>query len=381
MSGIFDSEIHFVRVANFASEFDLLGTSIYAHLAALPSVFSRRDLRSTQPTLRGIGRLYRNPRKMTGYANALVGKAFEYAVADLFNNLMEPYYSLICQGIDSAVSTHVSDRVTRAGIDVNGLSCVRVAKECSDAEAMLAEFGRFRMLRDARRSLENAARSYPGLEDKVDVIFCERYADPAYRFAVLTSLKSNPDALAPSNAGQDFQTYPLDLAITIETARRREVRFIPALGASVVHLPLNVDAGVYGLGEREPNCRQSAARRREECLPEILPELFPARHPPTLLGGISRKQAADGFEPRGPGSQRDPARHADGTHFQRPRAPRHRTRCRPRPGLRCSGLRTRPRYGCRPQNIQYATPDAGWLRPDGTRSPGRSGKIRWQSRS
>ena len=245
MNGIFDSEIHFVRVANFASEFDLLGTSIYAHLSALPGVFARQDLCSTSHTLQGIGRLYRNPRKMSGFANALVGKAFEYAVADLFNNFMEPYYSLICQGIESATSTFVSDKVTRVSIDMNRLSCVRVAKECSNAEALLAEFGRFRMLRDARRTLESAARVYPGLEDKVDVIFCERDADPAYRFAVLTSLKSNPKALAPSNASQDFQTYPIDLAITIETARRREVRFNSVLGVPVVHLPLNVDAGVY----------------------------------------------------------------------------------------------------------------------------------------
>ena len=208
MNGILDSEIHFVHVANFASEFDLLGTSIYAHLSALPSVFSKPDLRSTSSTLQGYGRLYRHPRKMEGYASALIGRAFEYAVADLFNNFTEPYYSLIRQAIDSAISTFVSDNLTRVSIDTNRLSCVRVAKECSNAEGLLAEFGRFRMLRDARRTIENAAFLYPGLEHKVDVIFCEMYADPAYRFAVLTSLKTNPNDLAPSIAVSGIPDLP-----------------------------------------------------------------------------------------------------------------------------------------------------------------------------
>ena len=43
----------------------------------------------------------------------------------------------------------------------------------------------------------------------------------------------------------EFQTYPIDLAITRETARRRGVRIDSPLGAPIVHLPLDVDAGVY----------------------------------------------------------------------------------------------------------------------------------------
>ena len=242
MGGILNSEVHFVRAVNFASEFDLLGTSIYAHLSALPWVFSGQDMHSTSPDLQGIGRIYRHPRKMQGFANALIGKAFEYAVADLFNNIMEPYYSLIRRAIESAISTFVSDDLTRVSVDMDNLSCIRVAKG-ADAEALLDEFGRFRMLRDARRTLENVSGLYPGLEHKVDMIFCERYADPAYRLAVLTSLKSNPDELAPAKAGPDFQSYPIDLGITIASARRREVRFSSALGVPVVHLPLDVGPG------------------------------------------------------------------------------------------------------------------------------------------
>ena len=99
------------------------------------------------PTIRGIGGLYNRRRKMSGYANAWVGKAFEYAVAELFNRRMESYYSLICKGIDSAMSKLVSGRVSRVGPNIDCLSCVRVAKECADAEDLTAEFGRFRMLR------------------------------------------------------------------------------------------------------------------------------------------------------------------------------------------------------------------------------------------
>jgi len=180
---------------------------------------------------------------MQGFANALIGKAFEYAVAELFNNAMEPYYSLIRQAIESAISTFVSGNLTRVTLDLDNICCVRVGKEWSDAEALLAEFGRFRMLRDARRTIESAGVLHPGLEHKVDVIFCERYADPAYRLAVLAQLKSNPDALAPAKAGLDFQNYPIDLGITIATERRREVRFSSALGVPVAHLPLDVGAG------------------------------------------------------------------------------------------------------------------------------------------
>lgn len=245
MSGISDSRVHFVQVANFASEFDLLGTSIYAHLSALPHVFSRQDLLNVPHNMQGMGFLYTKPRKMGGFASALIGKAFEYAVADLFNNGMEPHCSLIRQAVEDAVSTFASDNLSRVRIDIDRLSCVRVARECSDAEDLVAEFGRFRMLRDARCTVEYAVRRNPGLEHKVDMLFCERDDDPAYRLSVLASVKSNPAALAPAEAASDFQDYPIDLAITTESPKRRGVRFSPELRVPVVHLPLNVDAGVY----------------------------------------------------------------------------------------------------------------------------------------
>jgi len=89
-SGIVSSEVHLLSVE---PEFDLLGTSIYAHLSALPGLFSKADLDRLGPsfTIWGLGDLYNRPRKMAGFANAWVGKAFEYAVAEIFNRRMKPY--------------------------------------------------------------------------------------------------------------------------------------------------------------------------------------------------------------------------------------------------------------------------------------------------
>ena len=261
-SGIVESKVHLLRVG---PEFGLLGTSIYAHLSALPGLFSKRDfaLLGPSPTIRGIGGLYNRRSKMSGYANKLVGKAFEYAVAELFNRRMEPYYSLIYEGIDRAKSLLVSNQVDRVGLDIDRLSCVRVAKECADAEHLIAEFGRFRLLQDARRGLENAVHKYSGLEDKVDIIFCEREAEPAYRFAVLASLKIRRRGLVRHNVRRDFQAYPIDLAITIETPRYRGVMVDKELGVPVVYLPLEVPSGVYAW-ERATDIVEAALREGDK---------------------------------------------------------------------------------------------------------------------
>ena len=262
LSGIVNSEVHLLRVE---PEFDLLGTSIYAHLSALPGLFSKPNLAllGPLPTIRGIGGLYNRRRKMSGYANAWVGKAFEYAVAELFNRRMESYYSLICEGIDSAMSKLVSGRVGRIGPDIDCLSCVRVAKECANAEDLTAEFGRFRLLRDARRGLENAVHKYSGLKDKVDLVFCERKPELTYRFAVLTSLKIGRRWLVQDNVRRDFRAYPIDLAVTIETPRYRGVMFDKELGVYVVYLPLEVPSGVYAW-ERATTIVETALREGDK---------------------------------------------------------------------------------------------------------------------
>ena len=128
---------------------------------------------------------------------------------------------------------------------------------------MIAEFGRFRLLRDARRGLENTARIYPGLEDKVDIIFCEHENDLAYRFAVLASLKIGRQWLVQKNVRRDFQAYPIDLAATIETPRYRGVMFDKELEVPVVYLPLEVPSGVYAW-ERATSIVETALREGDK---------------------------------------------------------------------------------------------------------------------
>lgn len=245
-NGIVDSEVHFLRVEGLASEFDLLGTSILAHLSALPGLFSKSDAARVSPTIQGLGLLYGQRRKTIGFSNAWIGKAFEYAVAELFNTHSEPYYSLILQGIDSALSTRVSPGVGKVSLDIDWLSCIRVAKESADTEDLVTAFGRFRILQDARRGIENAAKVYPGLEDKVDVLFCERDAEVAPQFAILASLKANRQRFFDNV--RDLHDFPIDLGITIETPRRRDVRWEEDLGVYVVHLPMNVASGLHVWG-------------------------------------------------------------------------------------------------------------------------------------
>jgi hypothetical protein len=245
-NSIVDSKVHLLRAGESTSEFEILGVSIIAHLLAIPRLFSRKDLVELPgSTIQWFGHLYRHPGKMSGYQQAWIGKAFEYAVAELFNNRSEPYWSLICGGIDAALSTRVSPRVNQVSLDIERLSCVRVSRECADAEDLKREFGRFRILRDARRSIDNAARTFPGLETKVDVLFCERETEEFRRFAVMASLKVNREEFLKDDVHQDFHSFPIDLGISIETAKYRGVIFDPGVGAYVAYLPMNVKLGIY----------------------------------------------------------------------------------------------------------------------------------------
>ena len=243
----FSTKVHLLSSGPLASEFEVLGTSILAHLSAIPIVFSKADIADIpSPTIEWFGRFFRNPDPETrgGYSNSRKGKAFEYAVAELFNNRSEPYYSLIYQGIDRALSTRVSPRVRKVSRDIDQLSCARVAWECADAEDLIGAFGRFRILRDARRSIENAVRTFPGLTKKIDVIFYDREAETASRFAILASLKINREEFLKDDVQRDFRDFPVDLAISVETPRYREVGF--EAGVHVVYLPMHhVVSGVH----------------------------------------------------------------------------------------------------------------------------------------
>ena len=279
-NGFVDSRVHFLRVEGLASEFEVLGTSILAHLTALPGLFSKGDLVGIAPTIQGLGLLFSKPRKMAGFSNAWIGKAFEYAVADLFNHQSEPYYSLIRQGIERALEMRVSLNVEKVRLDIDRLSCVRVAWDSADAEDLVRVFGRFKTLEDARRSIYGAANKFLGLEYKIDVIFCDREAEiDRQQFVVLASLKVNRTAFLQDKVRQDFLTYPLDLGITAETPRYKGVRVYEELGVPVVHLPMEVASGVYVWGMATEIVKQALIEGNKNALLWYFKKLFKRNTP------------------------------------------------------------------------------------------------------
>ena len=245
-NGFVDSRVHFLRVEGLASEFEVLGTSILAHLMALPGLFSKKAVVTIPPTIQGLGLLFSKPRKMAGFSNAWIGKAFEYAIAELFNSRSEPYYSLVRQGIERALEMRVSPKVEKVRLDIDRLSCIRVAWDSADAEDLVKVFGRFKTLEDARRSIHGAANKFLGLEYKIDVIFCDREAEIDHQqYVVSASLKVNRTAFLRDNVRQDFRIFPLDLGITVETPRYKGVRVYEELEVPVAHLPMEVSSGVH----------------------------------------------------------------------------------------------------------------------------------------
>ena len=87
-NGIVDSKVHLLRAENLASEFEVLGVSILAHLLAIPRLFSKKDIvEIPSPTIQWFGRLYRHPGKISGYLQAWIGKAFEYVERALIGGI------------------------------------------------------------------------------------------------------------------------------------------------------------------------------------------------------------------------------------------------------------------------------------------------------
>jgi hypothetical protein len=246
-TGITDTKVHLLRGSRLASEFDVLGISILAHLLAVPRLFSREDSSIIQRlTIKRCGLLFQQPGKSQGYHQAWRGKAFEYAVEELFNNRSEPHLSLIAKAIEDAVSSKRGSRVTSVRLpDIDLLSCIRVCKESPDAEDLRSAFGRFRILKNASISIKGAVQSYSGLEHKVDLLFCDRESEERPQFALLASLKVNRDAFRQMDVIQDFREYPIDFAISVATERLEGVVPDKVLDILVVYLPINVQATAY----------------------------------------------------------------------------------------------------------------------------------------
>jgi hypothetical protein len=183
---------------------------------------------------------------MQGFKQAWIGKAFEYAVEELFNTRAEPYWALMTKATEDARSSRVSSRVTSVRLpDIARLSCIRVCKESPDAEDLRSAFGRFRILDDARCSIENAAQTFRGLERKVDLLFCDRESEERPQFALMASLKVNPGAFRQLDVCQDFHKYPIDFAISVANEKHQGVEFDETLDVHVANLPImDVPAGV-----------------------------------------------------------------------------------------------------------------------------------------
>jgi hypothetical protein len=240
---ITQSQVYLISSNNYSNHYEVLGSAILSHLLA---IFYGRVISQTAQnvlnsrTIHSYGILYANIKNINGYRYAWMGKAFEYAVAELFNSRKEPYYSLIIEGIEKSIDERINSNIRKTEIDIDKINCVLVCKESEDTGKLVTEFGNFRTLRDARYSLRGVADRYQYFEHKVDAIFCQ--ANPSNRsFAVTSSLKVNRASLNDNPAINDFRSLPLDIAITLESPRFKGVKIYEKLGVFVVHLPMNIE--------------------------------------------------------------------------------------------------------------------------------------------
>jgi hypothetical protein len=202
-----------------AEEFEFLGISVLAHLRALihGNIFAQLDLGDLKhQTLKSLGHLYNKPKILDTFKHKMVGKAFEYAIADLFQRRKNPYYAVICEAIDIVISKKKKPAARAVTLgNMEDLSYVRVACEAVDA-ANLSDFDSFKIVQQANLGIGGAIRKYPSLREKVDSIFCDRHTgEPHRRFAVLASLKTNPNDFWPSKFRVDCS---VDIGVTISTS-------------------------------------------------------------------------------------------------------------------------------------------------------------------
>jgi hypothetical protein len=241
-NSIQNSKIYLISSKDISNPFEVLGSAILSHLLAIfyGGILSRINISVLNTkTIHSYGLLYSNIRKNNGYKNAWIGKAFEYAVAELFNKRQEPYYSLIRLGIEKSI--HRRNR--QAKIDIDSLSCILVAKESDNSSSLIKEFGKYRTLRDARFSLQGISNRYQEFECKVDALFCEENSSER-KFAITSSLKLNRTAFQKDNVINDFKSLPLDIAITIATRQFKEVNFSEKLDTFIIHLPMNITSEI-----------------------------------------------------------------------------------------------------------------------------------------
>lgn len=242
--GIVDTCVLVVHPKALAPEFDILGISILSHLIALPQLFSKEEI-IYEPTIRFYGQLLSRPNRRLGFLYGWVGKAFEYAVAELFNSKQEPHYSLIYHAIKSTLDKKISGHVSKISIDIDNLICVRVAKECPNALKLKEDFGHIRLLERANTTIKRITEIYPDLEKKVDVVFCDKDYKARKRFGILASLKVTRERLFDHDSCEAFENNPLHFAISVAAGEFEGVKYDPRIGCDVVYLSLNAAPAHY----------------------------------------------------------------------------------------------------------------------------------------
>lgn len=238
-SVVTDTEVQLIRTPNVTDPYSAIGISIYALLQALcrGGVLRQKMDTMRDQSIRSYG-LAMKPR-MPYYRNSWFGKAFEYAVVEVFNGRRGGFWEIICNCIDQArVSLAGSAKIT--DFDVENAECARVSSETRDSREMLGKLGHFKCLRDARTRIDTVAREMSGLEHKVDLLFYEPEATMP-RFGIMAQVKSSRRALLTETSKRAFREFPLDIAITMETKRIKRVRFEDSLGVYVAHLPMQLD--------------------------------------------------------------------------------------------------------------------------------------------
>ena len=195
---IVDAPVHLVKAGD-NEERVILGVFLLAHLKSLLSgcAFWRKIVEKiSHLSLQTLGAIYTEEHEST-----LVGKAFEIAIAELFQRQHGHCRRAIIEGLEIAVKKRKSPRVKLVCLgDPSQLACVHVAWPEGDRNR-LTDVESFKLITKATWGIGYAMSEIPRLAKKVDAIFCDRNSqEPHKRFAVLASLKTNPDAFQPCNS-------------------------------------------------------------------------------------------------------------------------------------------------------------------------------------
>jgi hypothetical protein len=237
---ITEAPVHLIQ-ANEEDEYKFLGVCLWAHLQCLlhASIFNAEVMSHRPLTLKYLSNVF-DP----NYEARILGKAFEYAVAELFNRKMEPCWSKIHDGLQIAIQKLVRKKVAQKSLgDSDQILCVRVAIDVRGVER-LTDLQSFKLIQKANTGIGGALRNDDTVRRKVDAVFCERHSDqPHDRFGALASFKSNPEDFWPGK----FAYNEIDIGITLSTHDFKDVAmWRDDISRPVVYLEMCIDPRIHG---------------------------------------------------------------------------------------------------------------------------------------